>query len=49
LTPPPPLLNQALRVPFALEAAWLRSGGVFPYGLSVLCLAHSGKVRQVVV
>jgi SAM-dependent methyltransferase len=49
MTPPAPLVNQALRVPFALEAAWLRSGGWFPYGLSVLCLAHSGKVRQVVV
>lgn len=46
MAPPAPLLNQTLRVPFALESAWLSLGGVFPYGLSVMCLAHSGKFEQ---
>lgn len=47
LTPPAPALNQTLRAPFALEAAWLELGGQFPYGLSIICLAHSNKYEQV--
>jgi SAM-dependent methyltransferase len=46
MAPPAPLLNHALRVPFALEARWLRARGSLPLGLSVLCLAHSGKIAQ---
>ncbi|MCU0493049.1 MAG: methyltransferase domain-containing protein [Chloroflexaceae bacterium] len=40
---PPKPLNQALRWPFALEAAWIGMGGRFPFGLSIVTLAHSGK------
>jgi SAM-dependent methyltransferase len=47
MSPPAPLLNHTLRVPFAMEATWLEMGGGFPMGLSVLCLAHSGKLEQV--
>lgn len=47
MTPPAPFVNTSLRLPFALEAAWLGLGGVFPFGLSVLCLAHSGKFERV--
>lgn len=47
LTPPAPLVNTALRVPFALEAAWLELNGTFPFGLSVMCLAHCGKFERV--
>ncbi len=45
---PAPLLNAALRWPMALEAAWLSLGGAFPCGLSIICLAHSGKIARVV-
>ncbi len=45
LSPPHPALNTALRLPMALEAAWLSLGGSLPYGLSVLCLAHCGKIE----
>lgn len=40
LSPPSPLVNALLRMPLALEAAWLEAGGRLPYGLSVLCLAR---------
>jgi hypothetical protein len=39
---PAPLLNAALRLPMALEAAWIRGGGALPFGLSIICLARSG-------
>ncbi len=45
---PSPAINATLRWPLALEAAWLSLSGSFPFGLSVLCLAHSGKYAQVV-
>ncbi|PDW04097.1 class I SAM-dependent methyltransferase [Candidatus Viridilinea mediisalina] len=38
---PPAPLNQALRLPMALEAAWLRRGGSFPFGLSIVALARA--------
>lgn len=38
-------MNLALRVPMALEAAWIRRGGSFPFGLSVVCLAKAGKAK----
>ncbi len=47
LTLPAAPINTALRVPFALEAAWLELGQGLPYGLSVLCLAHCGKLEEV--
>ncbi|NJL04278.1 MAG: class I SAM-dependent methyltransferase [Chloroflexaceae bacterium] len=47
LTLPAAPINAALRVPFALEAVWLELGQGLPYGLSVLCLAHSGKLEEV--
>lgn len=47
LSLPPAILNRALRLPMALEASWLSLGGTFPAGLSVICLAHSGKFERV--
>ncbi len=44
---PAPAINHLLRLPMALEAAWIGLGGGFPFGLSIVCLAHSGKIRQV--
>jgi SAM-dependent methyltransferase len=44
---PSPLVNAALRWPMAVEAAWVGMGGAFPFGLSIVCLAHSGKVARV--
>lgn len=41
LTLPSDVVNTALRVPMALEAAWLAQGGRFPFGLSIMCLAHT--------
>lgn len=38
---PPAPLNHALRMPMALEAAWLRRGGTFPFGLSIMALARA--------
>ncbi|MFV9503841.1 MAG: class I SAM-dependent methyltransferase [Oscillochloridaceae bacterium umkhey_bin13] len=38
---PPSPLNQALRFPMALEAAWLDLGGSFPFGLSIMALART--------
>ncbi|MEI7644907.1 MAG: methyltransferase domain-containing protein [Chloroflexales bacterium] len=46
---PAPLLNAALRWPMALEAAWIGMGGSLPFGLSIICLAHSGKFAKAVV
>ena len=40
LLPPRPLLNTMLRLVLQGEAAWLRRGGHFPWGLSVLSLAR---------
>jgi SAM-dependent methyltransferase len=49
LTLPSPLLNGALRVPMALESAWVAQGGSFPFGLSVVALAHSNKYETIQV
>ncbi|MEI7770487.1 MAG: class I SAM-dependent methyltransferase [Chloroflexales bacterium] len=46
---PAPLLNAALRWPMALEAAWIGVGGSMPFGLSIICLAHSGKFAKAVM
>lgn len=46
MTTPAPLVNTVLRLPMAFEAAWLGMGGTFPFGLSIICRAHSGKVAQ---
>ena len=40
LAPPGDLLNSLLRSTLETEAAWLRRGGRFAWGLSVLCLAQ---------
>ena len=37
-------LNAALRVPMALEAAWLALGGSLHFGLSIFCLARRDDV-----
>lgn len=37
---PSPFVNRALQTVMYTEAAWLRSGGGFPFGLSVLALAR---------
>jgi SAM-dependent methyltransferase len=42
-------LNAVLRAPMAVEAAWLSLGGSLPFGLSIMCLAHSGKLARVMV
>ena len=42
LRTPPELTNRLLREVLDLEAAWLRHGGTFGWGLSVLCLARKG-------
>lgn len=44
MTPPPAVINRIMRWPLALEAVWLRLKGRFPVGLSIICLAHSGKL-----
>ncbi len=43
---PAPLINAALRWPMALEAAWIGMGGSMPFGLSIVCLAHSSTFAQ---
>lgn len=43
LSMPHPIINTLLRIPMALEAGWVSLACPFPYGLSILCLAHSGK------
>lgn len=40
LRPPPPLINRWLGAVLLLEAAWLRRGGSFPAGLSVMALGQ---------
>jgi SAM-dependent methyltransferase len=40
LSMPPPPLNEALRWMLEIEAAWLRHGGAFPAGLSILLRAR---------
>ena len=37
---PPPLVNELMRWPLALEAAWLARGGAFPFGLSIVARAR---------
>ena len=44
---PPAPLNAALRWPMAIEAAWLATGGAFPFGLSIVALAHANKYEHV--
>jgi hypothetical protein len=41
LQPPGALINTALQSALYLEAAWLRDGGRFPAGLSILALARN--------
>jgi SAM-dependent methyltransferase len=41
LAPPSPAVNRLLQGALYLEAAWLRDGGRFPWGLSILALAHN--------
>lgn len=43
MTLPAAPVNGALRIPMALEAAWVGLGGHFPFGLSVVALARAGK------
>lgn len=38
---PSPLVNELLRWPMAAEAAYLARGGMFPFGLSIACLARA--------
>ena len=40
-------VNLAMRWPMATEGAWLESGGIFPFGLSIIALAHCGKYEHV--
>jgi SAM-dependent methyltransferase len=40
LLPPSAALNEVLRWPLAAEAAWIASGRVFPFGLSIVCMAR---------
>ncbi|MDQ5850942.1 MAG: methyltransferase domain-containing protein [Chloroflexota bacterium] len=46
LTPPGRLTNTLLRSVLESEAAWLRRGGTFAWGLSVLCLARKPVVSS---
>lgn len=46
LLAPSPLVNAALRLVLHAEAAWLRRGGRFPVGLSVLSLARKPEQLQ---
>lgn len=48
LTLPSPSVNAAMRMPLAVEAAYVGLGGSLPFGLSIVCLAHSGKLDRVV-
>ncbi|NJN65391.1 MAG: class I SAM-dependent methyltransferase [Chloroflexaceae bacterium] len=49
LTLLPPLLNGLLQWPLELEATWVGLRKTLPAGLSILCLAHCGKLERVVV
>lgn len=42
---PHPIVNSALSLALSAEAAWLRSGGRFPAGLSVLALARKSSAE----
>ncbi len=42
---PRPFVNEVLRWPLASEAAWIARGGAFPFGLSIVCLAHRNGLR----
>jgi SAM-dependent methyltransferase len=44
---PPQPVNDMLFWPMGIEATWLSLHGSFPFGLSVLCLAHSAKYEHV--
>ena len=44
LLPPSPLINTLLRLVLQTEAAWLRQGGRFPLGLSILSLARKPEL-----
>jgi ubiquinone/menaquinone biosynthesis C-methylase UbiE len=44
LSLPSPFINTLLQWPLFLEAAWIHFHGMFPFGLSILCLAHCGKL-----
>lgn len=41
-TMPPAWINQCLRTIFSSEGLWLRHGGDFPIGMSLLAIAHVG-------
>jgi SAM-dependent methyltransferase len=45
---PSPSVNAAMRMPLAIEAAYVGLGGSLPFGLSIVCLAHSGKLDRIV-
>lgn len=44
---PSPLINTLLSTVLLSEAAWIRMHGSFPFGLSILCFAHCGKIEVV--
>ncbi len=44
---PPPRLNSLLQWPLELEATWVSLRKTLPFGLSILCLAHCGKLEHV--
>jgi ubiquinone/menaquinone biosynthesis C-methylase UbiE len=46
---PSPMMNTVMGMPLALEAAYIGMGGTLPFGLSIVCLAHSGKVERITV
>ena len=47
LSLPSDAVNALMRMPLALEAAWISSGGILPFGLSIVCVAHSGKFERI--
>jgi SAM-dependent methyltransferase len=47
LSLPSPSVNAAMRMPLAIEAAYVGLGGSLPFGLSIVCLAHSGKLDRI--
>ncbi len=42
---PAPPINTLLRMPMLLESLWLQTGKSLPFGLSILCVAYSGKME----